>query len=187
MIRFLQGFEQELTVMKKLIMAIAAVGILASFAYSQKKPGRKTPVKKTSAPVALVPPLDVRFAREKVGIQLDYVNGYLAKLGDFPAALEQGDADLKANRLRPEYAAKVEKGKTGFVTTIAEMRKALSILEADFRTKTLLAKYLPTIDGVTNLAGQAEDMALAGKFVASKEPIRAVAQKLTDTLVALPK
>jgi hypothetical protein len=62
----------------------------------------------------------------------------------------------------------------------------LTDLESDFRTKPALQKYLASIQGITDLAGQAEDAAIAGKFVSAKDPLRDVAQKLTDTLKVMP-
>jgi len=45
---------------------------------------------------------------------------------------------------------------------------------------------LPTIQGITDLCSQSEDSAIAGKFVAAKEPLRAISKKLSDTLALMP-
>jgi len=60
-------------------------------------------------------------------------------------------------------------------------------LESDFRVKPNLKKYLPFIQGISELAGQAETSAIAGQFVSANGPLRTVQQKLTDTLAAMPK
>ncbi|HYJ91558.1 MAG TPA: hypothetical protein VEV84_09635, partial [Pyrinomonadaceae bacterium] len=59
-------------------------------------------------------------------------------------------------------------------------------LETDFRTKPDLKQYLPSIQGISDLAGQSLDSAIAGKFVASVSPLRSVQQKLNDTLALIP-
>lgn len=171
--------------MKKFVLAALAVAIFASFGYSQKKPVRKTPVTKT--PVTVVPPLDVRAAREKTDNQLANVNTFVDKLGTVAPALETAIADQAAGKLKPETSQKIDAARGNLVVSIRNLKVGLSLLEADFKTKTALAKYLPTIQGITDLTTQSEDFALAGKFVAAKDPLRTVAQKLTDTLAILPK
>ena len=37
------------------------------------------------------------------------------------------------------------------------------------------------------MAAKSEDLAIAGKFVASKDPLREISKKLTDALVVIPK
>jgi len=59
-------------------------------------------------------------------------------------------------------------------------------LETDFRTKPLLAQYLPKLQGISTLSAQSEDDAIAGQFVAAKDPLRQIALKLNDTLAVLP-
>jgi hypothetical protein len=59
-------------------------------------------------------------------------------------------------------------------------------LETDFRTKPQLSQYLPKIQGIGTLCGQSEDSAIAGRFVASKDPLRQIAQRLNDALAVLP-
>ena len=64
---------------------------------------------------------------------------------------------------------------------------ALNSLESEFRTKPLLAKYLPTVQGISDLGARSEDSASAGQFVSAKDPLREVVKKLTDALAAMPR
>ncbi|MBV9215890.1 MAG: hypothetical protein JO053_06905 [Acidobacteria bacterium] len=171
--------------MKKLVTAAFAVLLLASLGYSQKRPVRKPAVKKP--PVTVIPPLDVRAAREKTDNQLANVNTFVDKLGNVAQPLETALADEAAGKLKPETAQKIENSKANLVASIRNLKVGLSALESDFKTKPALAKYLPSIQGITDLTTRSEDLALAGQFVSAKEPLRGVAQKLTDTLAALPK
>lgn len=167
-------------------MAVLAAS-LAGSAAAQKKTPRKTSGKKTAATQTLVAPLDVRAGREKVDIQLSNVNDFLVKFGPLAVNLETAVADAKANKLSTATAAKVAQGQERVITSIRDLRLSLSTLESEFRTKPTLQKYLTSIEGIGELAGQAEDSATSGQFVAAKEPLRRAAQKLTDTLAVLPR
>lgn len=168
---------------------VLAVLVWAGSATAQKKPVKK-PVAKKPVPAkttTVIPPLDVRAAREKVEIQLSNVVDFVNKLGPIAQGLEAADADRRAGKLSASTAASIEAGKEKVVDAIRNLKSGLATLESDFRTKTVLQKYLPNIQDITNLAGEAEDSAIAGRFVAAKDPLRAIATKLTDTLAVLPR
>jgi hypothetical protein len=118
---------------------------------------------------------------------LSNVNDFLAKLGPLAPALEQGIADQKAGKLRPQYSQKVDDARSNMVKSLHDIGTALTNLESEFRTKPSLAKYLPTVQGISDLGGKSEDLAAGGQFVAAKEPLRDVVQKLTDALAAIPR
>ncbi|HTH51419.1 MAG TPA: hypothetical protein VL501_05780 [Pyrinomonadaceae bacterium] len=158
---------------------------LTGVSVSAQKKTTKGSSKKTTA--SLVPPLDVRTAREHVDTQLSNVNEFLAKLGPLAPALEQGIADQKAGKLRPQYSQKVDDARSNSVKSLHDIGTALTNLESEFRTKPALAKYRSTVQGISDLGGKAEDSAAAGQFVAAKEPLRDVVQKLTDALAAMPR
>lgn len=175
--------------MKKLQFILPAAVLLAFFvtgASAQKKSTKSTAKKPTSSK-ATIPPLDVRAAREKVDVQLSNVNDFVNKLGTIAQGLEVADADAKAGNLKPATAAKITAKKTEIVEAIRNIKQALGNLESEFRTKPVLQKYLPTVQGITDLSAKSEDLAIEGKFVAAKDPLRNVTQKLTDTLAVLPK
>ena len=187
MIKFLPAFEQDGKFMKHLHYVALALTILGVFCVSAEAQKRRRPVtKKPVVTKTVVPPLDVRVAREKVDNQLSNVNGFANKLANIAQGLETADADAKAGHLKPATAAKIQAKEAELVEAIRNIKTGLGNLESEFRTKPLLQKYLPTIKGITDLAAQSEDLAIAGKFVAAKDPLRAVAQKLTDTLAVMP-
>jgi hypothetical protein len=165
-------------------MMLAATALFASPALAQKKPAKKPTKARTSA---TIPPLDVRAARGKVDIQLFNVNDFLNKLGPIAVSLETAIADQRAGKLRTETSQAVDGAREKLVASIRGLREALTPLESEFRTKASLQKYLPTVQGITDLGAEAEDAAIAGQFVASKEPLRKVVQKLTDTLAVMPR
>lgn len=173
--------------LRSLTLILAAIAIFAGAADAQKKSTKKPAPKKPAPSVKVLPPLDVRAAREKVDIQLSNVNDFVEKLGPIAQGLDTAEADRVAGKLSAKTAASIEASKARLIEAIRGMRTGLSDLESEFRTKTALQKYLPSIQGVTELVERSEDYAIAGKFVMAKDPLREIAAKLSDTLAVLPK
>jgi len=172
--------------LKAAVLAIVSLAVFAGAADAQKKPVKK-PVAKKPTVTKTVPPLDVRAAREKVDVQLANVTRFIDVLGPIAQGIEDLDASAKTKRLPKATLDQNEANKQKVIAAIRNLRDALATLESEFRTKPVLAKYLPSIQGITDLGSQSEDSAIAGRFVAAKDPLRDAAQKLTDTLAVLPK
>jgi hypothetical protein len=170
---------------RTLLLAFAGIALLAVGADAQgtKRPAkRKAPAQK----VATLPPLDVRAARVKVSNQLANVGAFVSRLGPIAQAIEALDAEAKTRKLNKESLDKNVADKQKVVTAIRGLREGMVKLESEFRVKPVLKKYLPTIQGISDLAGQSEASAIAGRFVAANDPLKTIQQKLNDTLVALP-
>ena len=78
--------------MKKLSIAFAAgllLVLLAGSGYAQRKTSRKPAPKKPAPATRIVPPLDVRTAREKVEIQADNLDRFVAVLGPIAQSIEE--------------------------------------------------------------------------------------------------
>lgn len=169
-----------------LALGLCLVCLGASAASAQKRTThRRTGTKTTTS--TTVPPLEVRAGRDKVDTQLSNVNAWLDKFGPIALNLDAVVADEKAGKLSSSTAQKIDANRANVVASIRDLKTGLTNLESEFRTTGALAKYLPMIQGITDLAGKAEDSAIAGQFVAAKDPLRDVAKKLTDTLTAMPK
>ncbi len=176
--------------MKTLSISFAAgllLVLLAGSGYAQKKTAKKPAPKKPAATTTIVPPLDVRAAREKVSIQADNLNRFVDVLGPIAQGIEDLDQSAKTKPLPPKTAEKNKANKQKVIEAIRNMRAGLAVLETEFRTKATLKKYLTTIEGISDLSAESEDSAIAGKFVASKDPLRDIAKKLADTLAVLPR
>ena len=168
-----------------LLFTIAAISLLSFAANAQKtsKRSTKTTTKNTSASL---PPLDVRAARKKVSDQEANMKAFLERLGPISQAIEALDAESKTKKVKQESLDKNEADKQKVIAAIRGLREGMVKLESEFRVKPALKKYLPAIQGIGDLAGQAETAAIAGKFVAANVPLRSVNQKLSDTLAAMP-
>lgn len=175
--------------MKKLrfLLPILVLSVLfVTGADAQASRPRKTTVKRTST-TKTIPPLDVRTAREKVSNQLDNMNRFIDVLGPVAQGIETLDASAKTKRMPKATLDQNEASKQKVVTAIRNFKEGLAALETEFRTKLALKKYLPSIQGISDLMAQSEDLAIAGKFVASKDPLRQTAKKLSDTLAVMPR
>ncbi|HEX6124843.1 MAG TPA: hypothetical protein VFZ23_05660 [Pyrinomonadaceae bacterium] len=172
-----------------LLVAVAVMTLfsIASYGQTRKRPPAKrtTPAPRT---VTQLPPLDVRAARVKVLNQLSNVGGFVQLLGPIAQAIEALDAEAKTNkRLSKQSLDKNAADKQKVVNAIRGIREGMVKLESEFRVKPALKRYLVTIQGISDLAGQSEQSAIAGKFVAANTPLRSIQQKLNDTLTAMPK
>lgn len=160
--------------------------LLAGTASTQTRSTHKPVAKKPAATKTVLPPLDVRAAREKVSNQLANVKQFIDVLGPIAQGIETLDQSNQTKPLPKATFDKNEANKQKVVAAIRNLKEGLSNLETEFRTKPDLQKYLASIQGITDLASQSEDSAIAGKFVAAKEPLRTVSQKLSDAMTALP-
>ena len=170
-----------------LLLALAVTSLFSFSAYAQKTGKRTTKASSTKSSAAALPPLDVRAARVKVSNQQTNISLFLERLGPVAQAIEALDAEAKVNKkLKQESLDKNASDKQKVIAAIRGLRDGMVKLESEFRVKPALKKYLPTIQGISELAGQAETSAIAGNFVAANTPLRTVQQKLTDTLAAMP-
>ena len=128
----------------------------------------------------------ISVAKMQVENQLFNINLFVDRLGPIAVIIENADKEAAAGRLKSELKTANETNKQKTIAAIRAMRDPLVALETDFRTKSVLTQYLPKIQGISTLFAQAEDQAIAGQFVAAKDPLRQVALRLNDTLAVLP-
>ena len=124
---------------------------------------------------------DVAAARQKTENQLSNVNRFIDVLGPIAQNIEDLDRQNRIKPLPRDVYAQNQANKKKVIAALRNLRAGLVSLETDFRTKSVLKRYLPKIHGISDLAAEAEDDMLASKFVAAKDPLRVVAQKLSDT------
>jgi len=174
--------------MKTIRILLLALAVMAVFSAAIDAQTKKKPVKTTPAANkgSTLPPLDVRAARVKVDNQLANIKQFVTQFGPVAQAIEELDADSRTKKVNQQAIDKNTANKTAVITAIRNIREGMVKLESEFRVKPALKKYLPLIQGISDLTGQSETSAIAGKFVAANAPLRTVQQKLTDTLAAMP-
>lgn len=164
---------------------LLAIAIIAGCAAAQRRPARKPAPKPRATPNTFASSLEVRTAREKVSNQVANVTLFTNRLGPIAASIESLDADARSSRLSRTSIDQNEVNKEKVRQAIKNLRAGLVNLETEFRTKAGLRKFLPSIDGITVLSAESEDLANAGRFTDSRRPLLTVLQKLSDTLAAL--
>lgn len=168
-----------------LFLFFIGVAFAATATAQKTRPRKAQPAK---PPVSrTVAPLDVRTAREKVDIQRSNTSRFIDVLGPIAQEIENTSQEAKRRNLPLATVERNEQNKRRVIAAIRNLRVGIATLESDFRTRSNLRRYLPTLEGVTDLVASSEDLALAGKFVAAKEPLRDVLKKLTDTLNVMPR
>src|ERR1044071_1821085 len=154
--------------MRSLILTLSAITILAGSAAAQtKRPTpRPTPRRTTTTTTPKqMPPLDVRAARVKVSNQLFNVDAFVKNLIPIAQNIEAMDNEIMTKKVKKELIDTNQANKKKTLTAISTMRGALTALESEFKAKPALSRYLVNIQGITTLATQAEDAAIAAKFV----------------------
>ena len=168
------------------VLTLLLAGLAASA--DAQRTRRPTP-RATPRPTPVRTPVvsfEVSVAKQQVSNQLHNVNVFVERMGPIAVAIENSDKDAAARRLRPAEIEANNSNKQKMVVAIRGIRDGLVKLETDFRTRAQLAQYLPRIQGISQLSAQSEDHAIAGRFVASKDPLRQVALKLNETLAVMP-
>lgn len=166
---------------------LAVFGIIAVLAFSASAQRKKTTTTTVKKPVVTTTNnLEIKQSADKVSVQLKNVTAFIYKLGGIATGLEDADKDAKAGKLSRAAIDKNNEFKGAVVQSIRNLKAGLAALEIEFRTKASIKPYLVQINGVTNLATQSEDLALAGQFTNSGKGLIQVVEKLADTLAAMP-
>ena len=187
MIKCLARIEQAGITMRTLrfltILMVVFLGLVIPAGAQRRKP---TPPKPTPTPARSAVNPVVAAAKQQVANQLHNVNAFVNIMGPVAVSIEDTDKQATARKLKTEEIAANETNKQKLIAAIRGLREGLVSLETEFRTKPQLTQYLPKIQGISTLCGQSEDHAIAGRFVASKDPLRQIAQRLNDALAVLP-
>lgn len=174
---------------KNILTALLSFAFIFGLNLTAEAQKRRTTTRKkttTAAKPASVNTLEIRTGAQKVSTQIKNVTKFIYTLGSVARGIE--DIDESA-RTRKASRATIEKNNTYKQTVIQSLRNlraGLAALEVEFRTKPALKNYLFQIQGITDLSGQAEDAALAGRFSDSGKPLLLVVEKLSDTLAVMP-
>ncbi len=166
------------------ILSIILLSLVLPAVAQRRKPTAKASPTPTASKSAVSPV--VAAAKQQVANQLFNVKAFVDKMGPVAVAIEAADKDATARKLKTEEIAANETNKQKLIAAIRGLREGLMSLETEFRTKPQLSQYLPKIQGIGTLCAQSEDSAIAGRFVASKDPLRQIAQRLNDALAVIP-
>ena len=167
----------------------AALLGLSTAAEAQKRPAKRPAAKPTPKSTPRPPFISAveRAAVQQVSNQQSNVTRFVDILGPVAAGIETIDRSSSGTRPSQKVLDENETNKRKLIEAIRGLRTGLVNLENDFRSKPELRKYLPQLQGISELSAQSEDFALAGNFVDSRKPLMTVGAKLSDTLAVMPK
>jgi hypothetical protein len=172
---------------KLVVVLVCLLGLSLSVAAQRRKPARKTTPKETTTSVSTpTNMLEIKSGAEKVAIQIKNVTKFIYVLGGVAKGIEDIDKEARTGKVSQAIVNKNTQYKQNVIQSIRNLRAGLAALEVEFRTKPTLKAYLASIQGITDLSGNAEDQAVGGQFSESGRTLLAVVEKLSDTLVALP-
>lgn len=185
MIKCLAYIEQAGMLMRITRFLTVLCILLLTFVFTASAQKTKRPAPRpTPKPTPISP--DVTTAKQQVSNQLYNINVFVDKMGPIAVAIEDLDREAASGKLKKEAVDANEANKKKIIAAIRGLRDGLVSLETDFRTKPALGQYLVKIQGIGTLCAQSEDKAIANQFVAAKDPLRQIAQKLNDTLAVMP-
>ncbi len=170
----------------KILLIMLCVTTFAMTANAQTKKKKTTTKKPTTASTVGGNATEIRSGAEKVSIQIKNVSKFVYLLGGIARAIEDLDQEAQTRRISQASIDANNKNKQAVIQGIKNIRAGLVALEIEFRTKASLKNYLFQINGVSNLAANAEDQAANGQITESGKTLLLVVEKLSDTLVALP-
>ena len=167
--------------LKVSVFLLCVLCLTVSAEAQRRKKTTKTTTATTTTNAATA--AEIKEGANKVSIQIKNLTKFLYLLGTIAQGIEDIDKDTKAPQTAKD---KNTKNKQAVLTTLRNLRAGLAALEVEFRSKPALKTYNLQIQGISDLCGQAEDLAAAGKFLESGKPLLLVVEKLSDTLVAMP-
>lgn len=165
-----------------LLISVVLLLILSMTAFAQK--AKSTAKKPLSQPIA-ISALELREGADKVSIQIKNVTKFLYMLGGIAYGIEDFDTQAKTKSLPKSTLDANAANKANVMQAIRNLRAGIATLEVEFRTKLALRKFLPQIDGITRISADCEDLAAAGRFSDSGQPLLMLVEKLSDALAAM--
>lgn len=169
-----------------IFVTLAFIFALNLTAEAQKRRTKPKKKRTTATKTINTNALEIRTNAEKVSTQIKNVTKFIYVLGGIARGIEDIDAVARTGRASREVVRKNNGFKQDVIVSIRNLRAGLAALEVEFKTKPALRNYLFNIQGITDLSGQAEDLALAGRFTDSGKSLLLVVEKLSDTLAAMP-
>jgi methyl-accepting chemotaxis protein len=175
-----------MTTIRLFSIIMIATAIFAVPAGAQTRKPKRPAAKPTATPTSFKINFEISQAKEKVSNQVANVTRFTDKLGPIAASIETIDAGSENRRSTKAVIDQNNANKEKVREAIKNLRAGLVTLETDFRTNPTLRRFLPKLEGITQLSAESEDLAYAGKFTDSRRPLLTVLQKLADTLAIMP-
>lgn len=163
--------------LSKIIVLLLCMAFITSIVTAQKKrqPSRSQPNTATQ----------IKASAEKISDQIINLTRFLFVLGSVASGIEEIDQQAKQGKASKALIEKNTEFKLRTTQSIRDIKTALAAIEVEFRTKSFLKKYQNHIQGITETAILAEELATSGKFMEAGKTLIAVVEKLANTLVLI--
>lgn len=171
---------------RKILVVLAGILVFISLQSTTYAQRRKSSTKKAIPAKPALNTFEIKAGAEKVSTQIKNLTKFIYLLGGIARNIEDIDKDSKSGKFSRTAVSQNETNKKNVISSIRNLRAGLAALEVEFRTKPALKPYLFQIQGVTDISGQAEDLAASGRFTDSGKTLLLVVEKLSDTLMAMP-
>lgn len=174
---------------KLTILVLCLITLTFTASAQKRKPVRKPAAKPaaTGTATTMATTAEIRAGADKVSTQIKNLSKFIFVLGGVAKDIEAIDADIRARKItRQTVIDQNTKNKQAVVQTIQNLRAGLVALEIEFRTKPGLKNYLFQVQGISDLAANAEDQANGGQLSQSGKTLLLIVEKLSDALVSMP-
>ena len=176
----------KINIFKSTVVFACLLCLAFSVEAQKRRPTAKRTVKPAATAAKSANSFEIKQGAVKVATQLKNVSRFIYNLGSVARVIEDLDRDIAARKASRNANALNAKNKQSVLTTLQNLRAGLVALEIEFRTKPALKNYLFQIQGISDMAGLAEDQAADGQLTEAGRTLLMVVEKLSDTLVALP-
>lgn len=161
--------------------------LIAGFGVSAQAQKTKRPVPRpTPTPARPFVSPDVRTAKQTASNQFSNLSGYLNRFTPLVQTMNDLAAADRARKLSKRASTDFNNAKKKLIVQLSDFKVGLTNLETDFKTKPALGRYLPKIQGISDLSSTAVDSANSDRYDAVREALKGMVQRLSDTVAAMP-
>lgn len=153
---------------------------LASIAQKKSSRTQKRPV----APKATPTP-DLRVEAGQIAEQIKNYSKFIYVYGKIVNGLEVAEDQAKQGKMSSAAAAKVQQSKDALVQNIRNLKVGVDNLARGFQNNPRLQIQYLKLAFAVDAAGDAEKLAVAGRYDEAGKSLVTVVERLTDTVMAL--
>lgn len=161
------------------LVAIACIYPLVSVAQKKSGSKRRTPVAKPT------PTPDLKAEAAQVAEQIKNFSKFIYIYGKVVNGLEIADEQARRGQMSPTAAEKNRQSKDALVANIRGLKVGADNLAKSFQSNPKLQVQYLKLTFAVDAAGEAEQLAAAGRYDEAGKSLVAVIERLTDTVIAL--
>jgi len=173
--------KRHSTVLLLLLLAVVCAFPLASIAQKKSTAARKRPAAKPTP----TPTPDLKQEAGQVAEQIKNFSKFIYVYGKIVNGLQIAEDQTKEGKMSSAAAAKVQQGKDSLVQNVRNLRVGLENLAHNFQNNPRLQIQYLKLAFAVDAAGDAEKLAVAGRYDDAGKSLVTVVERLTDTVMAM--